>query len=92
MCAKTPKPKKVEEKPVQYLRNPFLDDVSIGNDTGRNSLRIDLGSQRTARPFEGSTTGASPKTDPMRGAVPTVPGLLIPSRRRGGGVTSFAAF
>jgi hypothetical protein len=46
MCKPSvPKPKKVEEKPVQYLRNPFLDAINIGG--GRNSLRIDLGSKDT---------------------------------------------
>jgi hypothetical protein len=41
MCTKTPKPQKVEEKEVQYLRNPFLDAAGLGQNTGRNSLRID---------------------------------------------------
>jgi hypothetical protein len=42
MCSKPKAPKPVAEKPVQYLRNPFLDKINIGG--GRNSLRIDLGS------------------------------------------------
>jgi len=78
MCApKVPKPKTVAEKPVQYLRNPFLDDLSIGKDAGRNSLRIDLGSTRTPRPSEGASmrTGA---TAPV--GLPVMPGLLIPRR------------
>lgn len=52
MCMKTPKPKKVEEKPVQYLRNPFLDGLAIGQSGGRNALRTDVG----ASPYAGRVT------------------------------------
>ena len=45
MCMKTPKPKVVPQKPVQYLRNPFLDGMTIGANTGRNSLREDRAGQ-----------------------------------------------
>ena len=43
MCPKTPKVKPVEEKKPQYLRNPFLDGLAIGSNSGRNSLRVELG-------------------------------------------------
>lgn len=76
MCSKPPKPKKVEEKPVQYLRNPFLDDLSLGTDRGRNSLRIDLGSSNAPLPFEGTSAISQPKTSTGTG----IPGLLIPTR------------
>jgi hypothetical protein len=90
MGAMTPKPKKVKEKPVQYLRNPFLDSLSIGNDAGRNSLRIDLGSPSSsvARPFEGTPTGRSNQktsSNPLGGIPSTLPGLVIPTRLGRGG-------
>lgn len=89
MCSKPPKPKKVEEKPVQYLRNPFLDAINIGTNTGRNSLRIDLDSGRSSPiPFEGDRTPTSP-VNPKGAALRNVgnyfnPGLLFPSRNKGG--------
>ena len=85
MCAKPPKPKKVEEKPVQYLRNPFLDGLSVGAEPGRNSLRIDLGSNRTPRPFEGNSPG-QPTKPSARSVLPVMPGLLIPQRTARGGI------
>lgn len=45
MCTKTPKVNQPKDKPVQYLRNPFLDGLSIGQGRGRDSLRIDPGSR-----------------------------------------------
>jgi hypothetical protein len=44
MCPKTPKVQQPKEKPVQYLRNPFLDGLALGANSGRNALRVELGS------------------------------------------------
>lgn len=88
MCAKPPKPKKVKEKPVQYLRNPFLDGINIGRDTGRASLRIDLG-QQAASPAPAPTSSTS-RALPL----PFESGLLIPSRggKRVSQMAGFRAF
>jgi hypothetical protein len=82
MCMSTPKPKKVVEKPVAYLRNPLLDGLAIGGGTaqGRNSLRRDLGSSGAAYvspydkplptdPAAPSGTGLTAPTTPSRGAA-----------------------
>lgn len=68
MCTKTPKaPKQDPAKKPQYLRNPLLDGLSLGETSGRNSLRVDL-------------TGAS-RTSPFPNAIPTgiAPPVRIPT-------------
>lgn len=75
MCLKTPKLKKVTEKPVQYLRNPYLDGLAIGANSGRNSLRIDRGGA------SGPPLALTPPGTDGGLAVPTVPargGFLQP--------------
>lgn len=84
MCMKTPKPKKVEEKPIQWLRNPLLDGLAIGGGTakGRASMRRDLGVAGAAfvSPYDRSTnTPTAPEAAPTAGqgtglAVPTAGG------------------
>lgn len=81
MCAKTPKAAPITQKDPVYLRNPFLDGVKIGAGTGRNALRIDLGS--------GPQTGQNPPTikNPIESTLPiknpfttpTAPGTVAPS-------------
>lgn len=89
MCSKPKAPKKVEEKPIQYLANPFLDGLGIGADAGRNALRIDLapaGGKSAPMALGAGGVGGGPKRGPARGALPVIPGLLIPNRAgRGGG-------
>lgn len=74
MCGSAPKPKKVEEKEPQYMRNPWLDGLAIGGltgiRTGRNSLRVDLGgtNQRTGLGLGGRPL--TPATAPASGAYP----------------------
>jgi hypothetical protein len=89
MCSKPPKPKKVEEKPVQFLRNPFLDGVNLdGQDSGRNSLRIDrvpnavLRQRNQEARREDRAAANSPQP---AGIQPFAPGLFFPQRPRGGG-------
>ena len=43
MCTSTPKPKTVKEKEPQYMRNPWLDSLTMNRaaTVGRNSLRTD---------------------------------------------------
>lgn len=98
MCtASVPKPAPVQNKPVQYLANPWLDGALVGSSArGRNSLRIDPGSPvnpATAQtpiiqPGAGVQTPA-PGQPPAPGfpgigvVTPAVPpGLLIGSARR----------
>lgn len=87
MCSvKAPKPPKDSTKPVQYVRNPYLDGLAIQQATGRNSLRIDLtgsGPASTAQPATRSPVGVSP---PTRIPTPVTGGrssLAIPSNRPG---------
>ena len=95
MCTnplKKPKIKKVEEKPVQFLRNPFLDAIGIGQDTGRNSLRIDLAGPSAPLAFEGGRAATSPATAKSTqgaiGGIPSfAPGLFLPTRSRTSGRT-----
>lgn len=88
MCMKTPKPKKVEEKPVQWLRNPLLDGLAIGRGQtkGRTALRNDLGSAGAAyvNPYVKTPAPAAiaPTSSPTAGAGT---GLAIPTAPRGGG-------
>lgn len=91
MCMSTPKPKKVVEKPVAYLRNPLLDGLAIGGGTsqGRNSLRRDLGSSGAAyvSPYDKAPPAPAP-AGPTSG-VPAAPtggraGSLITPRGRFG--------
>lgn len=45
MCTShTPKVEQPTQKPPVYMSNPYLDGLGIGTNTGRNSLRIDMGS------------------------------------------------
>lgn len=67
MCPKTPKVKPTVEKKPQYLRNPFLDGLAFGSNTGRNALRVDLGSQTPV---------------PYQPPAPT-PGLVVPNSKIG---------
>lgn len=89
MCMKTPKPKAVKEKPVQYLRNPWLDGLAIGAGQGRNSLRVDRtgAAAPTAGGAAAPTYGGA--TAPGLPGLPSVPGLVIPTiptaRPAGGG-------
>lgn len=85
MCTvSAPKPQTPQDKPVQYLSNPWLDGAAIGNRaSGRNSLRIDRAAPGTP-PASGVQTPAPMPGAPAPGfpgigvVLPTVPpGLLI---------------
>ena len=85
MCTKTPKVQQPKDKPVQYLRNPFLDGLAIGQGQGRDSLRIDLGSRPAQRPV-GDNGRLTQLPTPLPGNTPrTTPGLFIPPPKGGGG-------
>lgn len=46
MCPKPKAPEPPKDKPVQYLRNPYLDGLTVGTRArGRNSLRTDSPAQ-----------------------------------------------
>ena len=72
MCS-APKPKKVEEKKPQYLRNPYLDGLSIGGvggiREGRNALRVDLATPGAAPDYLGVPSKRQPAA-PSVGAFP----------------------
>lgn len=71
MCSKPPKPKPVKEKEPQYLRNPWLDGLAIGGvqgaRSGRNALRVDLGTPGAAPNYVGMPSARQPLT-PATGA------------------------
>jgi hypothetical protein len=63
MCStvKSPTPKDPVKKDPIYLRNPYLDGLGInGEATGRNSLRIDMGTPASTRANTTPTTPALP--------------------------------
>lgn len=74
MCASPPKPKPVKEKPVQWLRNPLLDGLKIGANTGRSSLRTDLGSSGAAYVSPYDKAGTQTPTTPTPTDGPRLPG------------------
>ena len=93
MCTKTPKPQKVEEKPIQWLRNPLLDGLAIGGGTakGRASMRRDLGVAGAAfvSPYDRSKNPTTPEAAPTAGrgtglAVPTAGGRRVSRYGRAG--------
>lgn len=80
MCGSAPKAKKIEEKPPQYMRNPWLDGLAIGGlsgiRTGRNSLRVDLGGTNAAT---GLAIPQPPQpVTPPTGAYPAPAGVVNP--------------
>lgn len=88
MC-KPPKPKAVAEKPIQYLRNPFLDGLSITRSQSREALRRDMGTGAAyVNPYD-TTPGAVPgkPVDPMGPVKPAsglgLGGLLIKAKTIG---------
>ena len=85
MCTKTPKVQQPKDKPVQYLRNPFLDGIAIGQGQGRDSLRIDRGTP-TPRPVGGDPGRLTQIPTPLAPSTPrTTPGLYIQPGKGGGG-------
>jgi hypothetical protein len=90
MCT-VKKPKEVKptvEKDPQYLRNPWLDGMSMNRSTtiGRNSLRLDPGSSyRTPLPTLPPPTGPTtpPVTPPTGGPVGTGDEPTFGGRRPG---------
>lgn len=84
MCGSPPKPKKVEEKPPQYLRNPWLDGLALGgvgaSRSGRNALRVDLGTPAGSAPNYGLGTPAAPQAPAApSGAFAPPAGYTIPA-------------
>jgi hypothetical protein len=89
MCLSSSPTAPVENKPVEYLHNSFLDGATIqgaGNTTNRNSLRNDL----TAPKASGAATTPPVSASPGFGlgaplistsstAPPPSPGIVIPT-------------
>lgn len=92
MCGSPPKPKPVKEKPPQYLRNPWLDGLALGGvgaaRSGRNALRIDLGTPGAAPSYVGLPT-TQPIPQPSVGAYPLpsfFPSVGLGARSGGSGL------
>ena len=80
MCMKTPKVNQPTDKPPQYLRNPFLDGLAIGQGQGRNSLRIDRVQSTPAANGEAGKLVQLPEPLPPTGGSH---GLFIPPTKVG---------
>jgi hypothetical protein len=90
MCMSSTPTAPVEDKPVEYLHNPFLDGATIngaGATQGRNSLRIDLATPTAsgvapaptpgnAAPFMGNPRPTQPLLQSAGMVVPTIGGSL----------------
>lgn len=56
MCTST-KVDETEEEDVEYLRNPFLDGLQLGETKGRDSLRVDADTAATTTTDTASAPG-----------------------------------
>jgi hypothetical protein len=85
MCMSSTPTAPVENKPVEYLHNPFLDGVTIGGagtTQGRNSLRIDLAAPTASGVAPAPTGGnAAPFMGDPRPTQPLLPspGMVVPT-------------